>query len=72
MRAGQLTMAHPFAPLGSVYLVTNLNNHKQVRVTVTDRGPFVGGRCVDLSKAAFGAISKLSVGVLPVRIVRVQ
>lgn len=72
MRSGQFTAAHKFAPLGAVYLVTNLDNKKQVRVTVTDRGPYVGGRCIDLSTSAFSHISKLSMGVIRVKITRVE
>jgi len=72
MRSGHFTAAHKFAPLGSVYLVTNLDNHKQVRVTITDRGPFIEGRCIDLSKSAFEHIGKLSTGVIRVRITRVE
>jgi rare lipoprotein A len=72
MRSGHFTAAHPFAPLGSVYLVTNLNNKKQVRVTITDRGPFIGGRCIDISKSAFSHIGKLSMGVIRVRLIRIE
>ncbi len=72
MRSGHFTAAHKFAPMGSVYLVTNLDNHKQVRVTITDRGPFIEGRCIDLSKSAFEHIGKLSTGVIRVRITRVE
>lgn len=47
-----LTAAHKELPFGSVVKVTNLDNNKSVIVTVNDRGPFYGGRGIDLSKAA--------------------
>ena len=47
-----LTAAHKELPFGSVVKVTNLDNNKSVIVTVNDRGPFHGGRGIDLSKAA--------------------
>lgn len=43
-------------PLGSHVTVTNLANGRSVRVRINDRGPFVRGRCVDLSYAAARAI----------------
>lgn len=42
-------------PLGSEVMVTNLRNGKSIRAVVTDRGPFVRGRCVDLGRA--GAVA---------------
>lgn len=47
-----LTAAHKELPFGSVVKVTNLDNNKSVIVTVNDRGPYIGGRGIDLSKAA--------------------
>ena len=48
----ELTAAHKSLPFGTKVLVTNLNNQKKVIVTITDRGPFVKGRIIDLSRAA--------------------
>lgn len=48
----EMTAAHPTLPLGSEATVTNLENEKEVNVTITDRGPYVKGRDLDLSKAA--------------------
>jgi rare lipoprotein A len=48
----KLTAAHPALPLGSEATVTNLENGKSVKVKITDRGPYVKGRDLDLSKAA--------------------
>ena len=47
-----MTAAHPTLPLGSEATVTNLANGKSVEVVITDRGPYVKGRDLDLSKAA--------------------
>lgn len=43
-------------PLGSFVTVTNLANGRSIRAKVTDRGPFVRGRCVDLGRAGANAI----------------
>lgn len=48
----ELTAAHKTFPLGSKAKVTNLKNGKTVEVEITDRGPFVAGRIIDLSRAA--------------------
>ena len=47
-----LTAAHKKLPFGSIVKVTNLDNNKSVIVKINDRGPFYGGRGIDLSKAA--------------------
>lgn len=46
------TAAHRTLPLGTVARVTNISTHQSVIVTITDRGPFVPGRMLDLSRAA--------------------
>lgn len=51
-----LTAAHKFLPFGTVVEVTNLANNQTVLVTINDRGPFVKGRIIDLSRAAANAI----------------
>ena len=48
--------------------VTNLNNGKTATVRITDRGPFVDNRIIDLSFAAAKAIESVGAGVVPVRI----
>lgn len=50
------TVAHRTRPFGSSVTVTNLGNGKSIRAVVTDRGPFVRGRCVDLGRAGANAI----------------
>ena len=47
-----LTAAHRRLPLGTRARVTNLTNGKKVEVKINDRGPYVGGRVIDLSRAA--------------------
>lgn len=51
-----LTAAHKTREFGSTVTVTNLANGRSVDVEITDRGPFVRGRCIDLSRAAANAI----------------
>jgi rare lipoprotein A len=47
-----LTAAHPTLPIPSLVQVTNLENGREVIVRINDRGPFVGGRLIDLSRGA--------------------
>ena len=51
------TAAHKTLPFGTKVKVTNLKNNKTVTVVITDRGPFVRGRVIDLSKSAARAIN---------------
>lgn len=51
-----LTAAHKTLRFGSHVTVTNLANGRSVTVRITDRGPFVKGRCIDLSRAGANAI----------------
>jgi rare lipoprotein A len=64
----QLTAAHKRLPLGTVATVTNLRNGKTVRVEINDRGPYVRGRIVDLSKAAAEQLGMKRSGTTPVRL----
>jgi rare lipoprotein A len=64
----QITAAHKTLPLGSWVRVTNLKNGKIVDVRITDRGPFIDGRVIDLSRAAARAIDVLDPGTAPVRV----
>jgi len=63
------TAAHRLLPIGTYVLVTNLENGKQVIVRITDRGPFVKGRCIDLSYSAAKALGMIKKGVVKVKIV---
>lgn len=63
-----LTAAHKTLPLGSVVRVTNLATNSSVEVRITDRGPFVGDRLIDLSLAAAQTIGVYRAGVAKVRV----
>lgn len=65
------TCAHRTLPFGTLLKVTNKKNGKTVVVRVTDRGPFVKGRIVDLSMAAAKQIDMIHSGVAPVEIAQV-
>ncbi|MGH3381965.1 MAG: septal ring lytic transglycosylase RlpA family protein [Actinoallomurus sp.] len=62
-----LTAAHRTLPIGSKVRVINRHNDRSVIVRINDRGPFVAGRCLDLSSAAMQAVGGLGSGVIPVR-----
>jgi rare lipoprotein A len=62
-----LTAAHKTLPFNTRVRVTNPGNSKSVVVRINDRGPFVSGRCIDLSRAAFRAIADLGLGELTVK-----
>jgi rare lipoprotein A len=64
----KMTAAHRTLPFNSMVRVTNLNNGKSTTVRITDRGPFVDNRIIDLSKAAAQEIESIGPGVVPVRI----
>src|SRR5881394_4376851 len=64
----ELTAAHPSLPLGTRVMVTNLENGRAVQVRVNDRGPFVGGRAIDLSYAAARTIGMVGPGTVRVRV----
>jgi rare lipoprotein A len=69
MDPGELTAAHRSLPFGTRVLVENLTNGRSVLVRINDRGPFVGGRIIDLSKAAAQSIGILGSGTAKVRVV---
>lgn len=64
----EFTAAHKKLPFGTRVLVTNLINNKTVTVRINDRGPFVAGRIIDLSKAAAKEIDMIKQGVIKVKI----
>jgi rare lipoprotein A len=63
-----MTAAHRTLAFGSKVRVTNLRNGRNAIVTINDRGPFIGGRIIDLSAAAAEAVGIKSSGVGKVRI----
>jgi rare lipoprotein A len=64
----KLTAAHRTLPFDTVVRVTNLSNGKATSVRITDRGPFVDNRIIDLSLAAAREIDSIGAGVVPVRL----
>src|SRR4051794_39742623 len=64
----QMTAAHRTLPFNTWVRVINLLNDKAVEVRITDRGPFVGNRIIDLSHAAAKAIELIGPGVAKVRL----
>jgi rare lipoprotein A len=64
----KMTAAHKTLPFETMVRVTNLNNGKTTTVRITDRGPFVDNRIIDLSFAAAKEIESVGPGVVPVRI----
>ena len=64
----KLTAAHRTLPLNTRVRVTNLKTGRSVDVTITDRGPYIDGRVIDLSKAAAKKLGMVKEGLVPVRI----
>lgn len=64
----KLTAAHRVLPFQTWVEVTNLSNGKQVEVRITDRGPFVRGRIIDLSLAAARQLDMVGAGTARVRL----
>lgn len=62
------TCAHKSLPFETILKITNLSNNKTVNVRVNDRGPFVIGREIDLSKAAAKKLDMISDGTVKVKI----
>ncbi len=63
-----MTAAHLTLPMGTTVRVTNLETNQSAVVRITDRGPFVHGRIIDLSLAAAKAIGVYRMGVAKVRV----
>lgn len=63
-----MTAAHRSLPFGTIVRVTNLENHRSVRVRINDRGPYVENRILDLSAAAARSLDIKGRGVAQVRI----
>tara|TARA_R110000751_G_scaffold71858_1_gene145807 strand:- start:4527 stop:4907 length:381 start_codon:yes stop_codon:yes gene_type:complete len=63
-----LTAAHPSLPFGTKVLVTRPDTGQEVEVLINDRGPFVKGRIIDLSKRAAVKLGMLRRGTAPVMV----
>lgn len=66
------TAAHKTLPLGTYVKVTNLANGKSVVAKITDRGPFVSGRIIDLSAKCAQCLGSWTKGLARVKVVAVQ
>lgn len=64
-----LTAAHRTLPFGTTVTVTRRDSGEQVEVVINDRGPFVDGRVIDLSKQAARELGMLHRGTVPVDLV---
>ena len=60
--------AHRTLPFGVAVRVTNLENGRSIVVRINDRGPFIDGRIIDLSKAAARKLGMIEAGVVRVKI----
>ena len=70
--ANALTAAHRHLPFNTIIKVTNCNNGRTVDVRINDRGPWKGGRILDLSSAAADVLHMKRDGIVPVDIVVVR
>lgn len=69
---GNMFAANPWLPLGSYAKVTNKANGKSIIVRINDRGPFGGGRILDLNKVAFAKIASLGAGVTDIKLEEIK
>ena len=67
-RPWKRTAAHKTLPFGTVVKVTRTDPGQRVRVVINDRGPYVDGRIIDLSKKAARRIDMIDAGVAPVQV----
>jgi peptidoglycan lytic transglycosylase len=66
--SGAMTAAHRSLPFGTRVRVTHLGNGRSVEVRINDRGPYVGGRIIDLSRGAAGVLGMHGQGVARVKV----
>ena len=72
MNADALAGAHPTLPFGTKVRVQNLGNGKSVTIRINDRGPFVGGRVIDVTRAAAKRLGMIRAGVARVKVTVVE
>ncbi|MDM8526120.1 septal ring lytic transglycosylase RlpA family protein [Desulfococcaceae bacterium HSG8] len=65
----KISAAHKILPLGTYVKVRNTKNNKEIILRINDRGPFVAGRVIDLSKAAARKLGVYDPGTAPVEVV---
>ena len=63
-----VSAAHKTLPIPSIVIVTNLENNKKLEIRINDRGPFVRGRIIDLSKKAAEKLDIIKTGTAKVRV----
>jgi rare lipoprotein A (peptidoglycan hydrolase) len=63
-----MTAAHKKLPFGTIVRVKNCRNGRVVKVRINDRGPFIRGRIIDLSKGAARHLGMIHDGIVPVRV----
>jgi rare lipoprotein A len=68
LKRGTLTAAHPHLPFGTRVRVTNLWNGRSTVVRINDRGPFHGGRVIDLAHGAANVLGLISSGIADVKL----
>src|SRR5688572_8955044 len=68
MNPSALTAAHRSLPFGTRVLVENLSNGRSVVVRINDRGPFIKGRIIDISKAAASNLGMIGAGAARVKV----
>jgi rare lipoprotein A len=68
MEARALAAAHRTLPFGTRVKVENLSNGRSVVVRINDRGPFAGGRVIDVTQGAAEHLGMIRAGVVPVKV----
>ena len=66
--SGKLTAAHKTLPFGTEVKVTNLKNNKSIIVRINDRGPFIKGRVIDITKHGAEQLDFIKSGIVPVKL----
>ena len=67
-RQGKMTAAHKALPFGTKVKVKNLKNGRTIKVRINDRGPFITGRIIDLTRKGARKLRMVNDGVVPVEI----
>lgn len=67
-RHNKLTGAHKTLPFGTIVRITNVDNNQSVEVTINDRGPYVDGRIIDVSKSAAEKLGFVNKGLAEVKL----
>jgi rare lipoprotein A len=67
-----MTAAHKTLPLNSIVKVTSLENQKSILVRINDRGPFIAGRIIDLSRKAALELGLVKSGTMPVSVTLIE